>query len=128
MQPQPPISKNLKLHVNNQTYQPKHIILPTPTHPFIPPIDGLHQLNYQTTHTFFHLHNLPKHLPLIPPPLIPTQLPSSIPHLQLRVTIIQLADHILLTQINQTTQILKPHLHNQPINILTKPNIKQVKQ
>ena len=47
------ISKNLKVDVNNETYQAKDIILATGSQPFIPPIDGLDQVNYETTDTFF---------------------------------------------------------------------------
>lgn len=46
------ISKNLKVDVNNETYQAKDIILATGSQPFIPPIDGLDQVNYETTDTF----------------------------------------------------------------------------
>lgn len=46
------ISKNLKVDVNNETYQAKDIILATGSQPFIPPIDGLDRVNYETTDTF----------------------------------------------------------------------------
>ena len=59
------ISKNLKVDVNNETYQAKDIILATGSQPFIPPIDGLDQVNYETTDTFFDLEKLPKQLAVI---------------------------------------------------------------
>ncbi|OMG44571.1 hypothetical protein BK140_36895, partial [Paenibacillus macerans] len=122
------ISKNLKVDVNNETYQAKDIILATGSQPFIPPIDGLDQVNYETTDTFFDLEKLPKQLAVIGGGVIATELASSMADLGVRVTIIEVADDILLTEINETREMLKAHLDNQGIKILTKAKIKQVKE
>lgn len=122
------ISKNLKVDVNNETYQAKDIILATGSKPFIPPIDGLDQVNYETTDTFFDLEKLPKQLAVIGGGVIATELASSMADLGVRVTIIEVADDILLTEINETREMLKAHLDNQGIKILTKAKIKQVKE
>ena len=54
------ISKDLNVKVNNETYQGKDIILATGSKPFVPPIDGLDNVDYETTDTFFDLKQLPK--------------------------------------------------------------------
>ena len=114
------------MDVNNETYQAKDIILATGSQPFIPPIDGLDQVNYETTDTFFDLEKLPKQLAVIGG--CATELASSMADLGVRVTIIEVADDILLTEINETREMLKAHLDNQGIKILTKAKIKQVKE
>lgn len=116
------------MDVNNETYQAKDIILATGSQPFIPPIDGLDQVNYETTDTFFDLEKLPKQLAVIGGGVIATELASSMADLGVRVTIIEVADDILLTEINETREMLKAHLDNQGIKILTKAKIKQVKE
>ena len=60
--------------------------------------------------------------------MIATELASSMADLGVRVTIIEAADDILLTEINETREMLKAHLDNQGIKILTKAKIKQVKE
>ena len=60
--------------------------------------------------------------------MIATELASSMADLGVRVTIIEVADDILLTEINETREMLKAHLDNQGIKILTKAKIKQVKE
>ena len=60
--------------------------------------------------------------------VIATELASSMADLGVRVTIIEVADDILLTEINETERMLKAHLDNQGIKILTKAKIKQVKE
>ena len=54
------VTKDLKVQVNQNTYQANDIILATGSKPFIPPIDGLDNVNYETTDTFFDLKALPK--------------------------------------------------------------------
>ena len=44
----------------------------------------------------------------------------------MNVTIVEVADDILLTEIDDTRELLKAHLENQGINIITKAKIKTV--
>ena len=119
------ISKDLNVKVNNETYQGKDIILATGSKPFVPPIDGLDNIDYETTDTFFDLKQLPKQLAVIGGGVIATELASSMADLGVNVTIVEVADDILLTEIDDTRELLKAHLENQGINIITKAKIKQ---
>lgn len=120
------ISKDLNVKVNNETYQGKDIILATGSKPFVPPIDGLDNVDYETTDTFFDLKQLPKQLAVIGGGVIATELASSMADLGVKVTIVEVADDILLTEIDDTRELLKAHLENQGINIITKAKIKTV--
>ena len=122
------ISKDLNVKVNNETYQGKDIILATGSKPFVPPIDGLDNVDYETTDTFFDLKQLPKQLAVIGGGVIATELASSMADLGVNVTIVEVADDILLTEIDDTRELLKSHLENQDINIITKAKIKTVDQ
>ena len=92
------------MDVNNETYQAKDIILATGSQPFIPPIDGLDQVNYETTDTFFDLEAT-KTVSGYRWGVIATELASSMADLGVRVTIIEVADDILLTEINETRNV-----------------------
>ena len=122
------ISKDLNVKVNNETYQGKDIILATGSKPFVPPIDGLDNVDYETTDTFFDLKQLPKQLAVIGGGVIATELASSMADLGVNVTIVEVADDILLTEIDDTRELLKSHLENQDINIITKAKIKTIDQ
>ena len=56
--------------------------------------------------------------------VIATELASSMVDLGVNVTIVEVADDILLTEIDDTRELLKSHLENQDINIITKAKIK----
>ena len=58
--------------------------------------------------------------------VIATELASSMADLGVKVTIVEVADDILLTEIDDTRELLKAHLENQGINIITKAKIKTV--
>ena len=58
--------------------------------------------------------------------VIATELASSMADLGVNVTIVEVADDILLTEIDDTRELLKSHLENQDINIITKAKIKTI--
>ena len=93
------ISKDLNVKVNNETYQGKDIILATGSKPFVPPIKGLDNVDYETTDTFFDLKQLPKQLAVIGGGVIATELASSMADLGVNVTIVEVADDIYLLKL-----------------------------
>ena len=120
------VTKDLEVKVNNQTYQAKDIILATGSKPFIPPIEGLNDIKYETTDTFFDIETLPKQLAIIGGGVIATELASSMADLGVEVTIIEVNEDILLTEIEEVRELLKDHLKNQSIRILTGAKISKV--
>ena len=120
------VTKDLEVKVNNQTYQAKDIILATGSKPFIPPIEGLNDIKYETTDTFFDIETLPKQLAIIGGGVIATELASSMADLGVKVTMIEVNEDILLTEIEEVRELLKDHLKNQSIRILTGAKISKV--
>ena len=120
------VTKDLEVKVNNQTYQAKDIILATGSKPFIPPIEGLNDIKYETTDTFFDIETLPKQLAIIGGGVIATELASSMADLGVEVTMIEVNEDILLTEIEEVRELLKDHLKNQSIRILTGAKISKV--
>ena len=120
------VTKDLEVKVGNQSYQAKDIILATGSKPFIPPIEGLNDIKYETTDTFFDIETLPKQLAIIGGGVIATELASSMADLGVEVTIIEVNEDILLTEIEEVRELLKDHLKNQSIRILTGAKISKV--
>jgi len=94
--------------------------------PFIPPIDGLDNVNYETTDTFFDLKALPKKMAVIGGGVIATELASSMADLGVDVTIVEVANDILLTEIEEVRELLKSHLDQQGIKMITNAKINNV--
>lgn len=122
------ITEDLSIHCNQHTIQSKDIILATGSHPFIPPIKGLNEINYETTDTFFNLSELPQKLTIIGGGVIATELASSMADLGVKVTMIEVAEDILLTEIEEVRTMLKKQLKSQNISIHTNINIDSVSQ
>lgn len=120
------VTKDLEVKVSNQSYQTKDIILATGSKPFIPPIEGLNDIKYETTDTFFDIETLPKQLAIIGGGVIATELASSMADLGVEVTMIEVNEDILLTEIEEVRELLKDHLKNQSIRILTGAKISKV--
>lgn len=120
------VTKDLEVKVSNQSYQAKDIILATGSKPFIPPIEGLNDIKYETTDTFFDIETLPKQLAIIGGGVIATELASSMADLGVEVTMIEVNEDILLTEIEEVRELLKDHLKNQSIRILKGAKISKV--
>lgn len=120
------VTKDLEVKVSNQSYQAKDIILATGSKPFIPPIEGLNDIKYETTDTFFDIETLPKQLAIIGGGVIATELASSMADLGVEVTMIEVNEDILLTEIEEVRELLKDHLKNQSIRVLTGAKISKV--
>lgn len=120
------VKDGLTIEVNQQSLKAKDIILATGSQPFVPPIKGIEDVNYLTTDTFFNLQSLPKRLAVIGGGVIATELASSMADLGVDVTIIEVADDILLTEIEEVREYLKAHLEEQGVHIIIQAQIKQV--
>lgn len=69
---------------------------------------------------------MPKQLAIIGGGVIATELASSMADLGVKVTMIEVNEDILLTEIEEVRELLKDHLKNQSIRILTGAKISKV--
>ncbi|RZI01460.1 dihydrolipoyl dehydrogenase [Staphylococcus condimenti] len=122
------INEDLTIQIDHQTIQAKDILLATGSTPFVPPIDGLDKVDYHTTNTIFKIEKLPKELAVIGGGVIATEIASSMADLGVKVTILEVAKDILLTETKEIRSILKNHLEQQNINVVTNCEIKQINQ
>lgn len=122
------VNEDLTIQIDDQTIKAKDILLATGSTPFIPPINGLDKVNYHTTNTIFKIEKLPKELAVIGGGVIATEIASSMADLGIKVTILEVAKDILLTETEEIRSILKTHLENQNITIITNCEIKEINQ
>lgn len=108
--------------VAGKSFYSKDIILATGSRPYVPPIKGLQNVEYETTDTFFDLEELPKKLVIIGGGVISVELAFSLAPLGTDVTILEVAADILLTEDEDARNVIKAKMNK--IGIQYKTNVK----
>lgn len=122
------ISDALVVSIGDVKIKGKDILLATGSTPFIPPIKGLEKINYHTTDTFFDLKELPKSMTIIGGGVISIELAFAMAPLGTKVTIIEVAPDILLTEDLDARKIIKKHLQKKNIQTIIKAKIQEVQK
>src|SRR5699024_6790595 len=122
------VNDDLSVVIGKETIQAKDILLATGSTPFVPSIKGLETIDYMTTDTFFDMETLPKRLCIIGGGVISVELATAMAALEVKVTIVEVANDILLTEDEDARHVVKKHLQQQKIDIITKADIKEVQR
>ena len=122
------IAENLVVSIGDEKIRGKDILLATGSKPFIPPIKGLDKVNYLTTDSFFDLKELPKSMAIIGGGVISIELAFAMAPLGTKVTIIEVAPDILLTEDPDARKIIKKQLQKKQIKTIIKAEIQEVQQ
>ncbi|KXT77370.1 Dihydrolipoamide dehydrogenase of acetoin dehydrogenase [Streptococcus sp. DD11] len=104
----------------------KDVILATGSHPFIPPIAGLEQVDFLTTDSFFDVQVLPEKLAIIGGGVIAIELAFAMAPLGVEVTVIEVAPEILLTEEAAARQVIQKKLRKMGVKIYQGARIKEV--
>lgn len=122
------VKPNLIVEVNQERLRAKKLILATGSRPFIPDIKGLEEVNFDTTDSFFYKKSLPKHLAIIGGGVIAIELATALQALGTRVTVVEVAEDILLSEDEEARKLVKKQLEVNQVEIITKARIKEVKE
>ncbi|KRL05443.1 dihydrolipoyl dehydrogenase [Liquorilactobacillus oeni] len=114
------------LQVGKRVLEAQDIILATGSHPFVPPIKGLEKVDFLTTDTFFNMRELPQKLVVIGGGVIAVELAFAMSPLGVSVTLLEVADDILLTEDEDARQIIKKKLQALGIKVKTKVKLEEV--
>ncbi|QGQ45704.1 dihydrolipoyl dehydrogenase [Metabacillus sediminilitoris] len=120
------ILESMVVMVNHQEFKSKDIILATGSRPYVPSIKGLDQVFYHTTDSFFDIKEQPKELIIIGGGVIGIELAFAMAPLGTKVTVIEAADDILLTEDDDAREILKKKMDQLGIAYYTKATILDV--
>ncbi len=116
------------VYIEGKSFYSKDIILATGSRPFVPPIEGLKTIDYETTDTFFDIEEQPKKLVIIGGGVIAVELAFSLAPLGTDVTILEVANDILLTEDEDARQIIKAKMDKIGIKYKTNAEIKSVRK
>jgi len=122
------INKELVVSIGDEKIKGQDILLATGSKPFVPPIQGLDQVDYMTTDSFFDLRELPESLIIIGGGIISIELAFAMAPLGTKVTIIEVATDILLTEDPDARKIIKNQLRKKNIETITNAEIQEVKK
>lgn len=120
------VDKDRVVTVEDTQLKARDVIIATGSKPFVPPIPGLEQVDYVTTDSFFELQELPGTLVIIGGGVIAIELAFAMAPLGTDVTVIEVADDILLTEDGDARNVIAQRLKDLGVHVVTSAKIENV--
>jgi pyruvate/2-oxoglutarate dehydrogenase complex dihydrolipoamide dehydrogenase (E3) component len=117
------------IDVKGQKITAKRFIICTGSHPVVPPIEGLKDIDYLTNETIFDIEKLPNSLIVLGGGPIGVELSQSLNRLGVSVSIVEMMDRILFREDREIAKVLENTLKEEGVKLYTaKKAIKFVKE
>lgn len=120
-------SKN-SIEVEGQLYTGKKFVIATGSSPFVPPIEGIDQVNYLTNDTLFLAEDLPSSIIVLGGGAIGVEMSMAINNLGIEVHLIEMAKHILPLEEVDMSSRLKIIMEKQGITVHTSSKALSISQ
>lgn len=114
------IEVSLKNSDEKRVMKAKRFCISTGSRPFTPPIDGIHETGFITNEEVFHLKELPKRLIVLGAGAIGLELGQSFSRFGSKVTIVEMADRILIKEDEEVSALMEKLLREEGLEIFTK--------
>ena len=114
------IEVRLKDSDKTKILKAKRFCISTGSSPFVPPIEGLAETGFITNEEVFHLKDLPARLVVLGGGAIGVELGQSFARLGTKVTMIEMADRILIKEDAEVSDFMENLLQTEGLKILTK--------
>ncbi|MCF7907454.1 MAG: FAD-dependent oxidoreductase [Candidatus Omnitrophica bacterium] len=105
--------------VSDKIYKAKKYIICTGSHPFIPTIEGLREIDYLTNETIFDLKELPGSLIVLGGGPIGIELAQSLKRLGVEVSVVEMLDRIVPKEDREVAEVLEQKLKAEGIRLMT---------
>lgn len=112
----PRFLSNREIEVNGKRLKAKRFIIATGSHPLVPPIEGLKDIDYLTNETIFDIETLPKSVAVLGGGPIGVELSQALSRLGVQISIVEMLDRILFREDKEVADVLS--------GLLSKGNIK----
>ena len=99
-----------EVEINGHTLTTQNMIIATGARPFVPPIPGLKNIDYLTSDTLWDLTDLPKKLLILGGGPIGCELAQSFARLGSNVSLIEMADQILIREDKDAASLVEKNL------------------
>jgi dihydrolipoamide dehydrogenase len=107
------------VEISGQKIRAKRFILAMGSHPMVPPIEGLKDIEYLTNENVFDLKSLPKSLAVLGGGPIGMELSLAFARLGVEVSIIEMADRLMAREDKEIADVLIEEFKNAGIKIYT---------
>ena len=115
------------LEVNGKKIKADKIFIASGSRPFIPPINGLDRINYLTNETVLQLKERPESLVIIGGGYIAVEYGHFFAAMGTKVTIVEMADRLVLAEEPEISEVLKKALSNR-MDVYTNSLAEEVKR
>lgn len=110
---------NKTIELNGNRITAKRFIISTGSHPLVPPIGGLEDIDYLTNENIFDLEVLPKSMAILGAGPIGVELSQAFSRLGVEISIIEMFDKILFREDAEVAEVLSDRLIKEGIRIYT---------
>lgn len=113
-------ASELKIMMNNGSrvnVKADKIVIATGSHPYIPPIEGLDEVNYHTNETIFNLEKIPNRLAILGAGPIGIELAQAMSRLGSKVTIIERFDTLFFRHEPEVRELMAACLKEEGIDL-----------
>ena len=107
------------LEVNSQKISAKKFIICTGSHPLIPPIEGLKEIDYLTNENIFALEKLPESIIVLGGGPIGVELAQALNRLGVKVYIIEMLQRLLFREDKEIALVLEKTVRKEGIEVFT---------
>lgn len=115
----PKFINNKTVNINGENLTSKRFIICTGSHPMVPPIEGLQDVDYLTNENIFDLETLPKSIAVLGGGPIGIELSQAFSLLGVEVSIIEMLDRLLFREDKEAAGALSNLLKEDGIKIYT---------
>ena len=113
------------VEVNGETIRTRNIVVATGGRPFVPPIEGIDQVDYYTSDNLWQMRELPKRLAMLGGGPIGSELTQAFARLGVEVTLIEMLPRILLREDPEVSELVQHKFIDEGIRVLTSHTAKR---
>ena len=114
-----------EVSVNDKILTTRNIIIGTGARPFIPPIEGLEEIDYLTSDTVWNIREKPERLLVLGGGPIGSELAQAFARLGCKVTQVELGERLLPREDYEISQVILESFRQDGINVLLEHNLKK---
>ena len=115
----PRFTDSQSLEINSQKISAKKFIICTGSHPLIPPIEGLKEIDYLTNENIFALEKLPESIIVLGGGPIGVELAQALNRLGVKVYIIEMLQRLLFREDKEIALVLEKTVRKEGIEVFT---------
>ena len=115
-----------EVEVNGKTISARNIVVATGASPFVPPIEGIEQVDYYTSDNLWGLREKPEKLVVLGGGPVGSELTQAFGRLDISVTQVEMLPRILLREDPEVSELVKQKLIDEGVDVLVNHQAKEV--